>query len=44
MTTHRRLCWENKIAKDQVENYAARKNMKTEEIERWLQSLLNYDV
>lgn len=33
-----------KIAKDQVEDYAARKNMKTEEIERWLQSVLNYDV
>ena len=33
-----------KIAKDQVEDYAARKNMKTEEVERWLQSVLNYDV
>ncbi len=33
-----------KIAKDQVEDYARRKNMKTEEIERWLQSVLNYDV
>jgi 5-methyltetrahydrofolate--homocysteine methyltransferase len=33
-----------KIAKDQVEDYAQRKNMKTEEIERWLQSVLNYDV
>ena len=33
-----------KIAKDQVEDYAARKNMKVEEIERWLQSVLNYDV
>ncbi len=33
-----------KIAKDQVEDYAKRKNMKTEEIERWLQSVLNYDV
>jgi len=33
-----------KIAKDQVEDYAKRKNMKTEEVERWLQSVLNYDV
>ncbi|MDB5227099.1 MAG: methionine synthase [Bacteroidota bacterium] len=33
-----------KIAKDQVEDYAKRKNMKVEEIERWLQSVLNYDV
>jgi len=33
-----------KIAKDQVEDYAQRKNMKVEEIERWLQSVLNYDV
>jgi 5-methyltetrahydrofolate--homocysteine methyltransferase len=33
-----------KIAKDQVEDYAQRKNMKTEEVERWLQSVLNYDV
>lgn len=33
-----------KIAKDQVEDYAARKNMKVEEIERWLESVLNYDV
>ncbi|MFN8295509.1 MAG: methionine synthase [Chitinophagales bacterium] len=33
-----------KIAKDQVEDYAARKNMKVEEMERWLQSVLNYDA
>lgn len=33
-----------KIAKDQVEDYAQRKDMKTEEVERWLQSVLNYDV
>lgn len=33
-----------KIAKDQVEDYAARKNMKVEDVERWLQSVLNYDV
>jgi 5-methyltetrahydrofolate--homocysteine methyltransferase len=33
-----------KIAKDQVEDYAKRKNMKAEEIERWLQSVLNYDA
>jgi 5-methyltetrahydrofolate--homocysteine methyltransferase len=33
-----------KISKDQAEDYAKRKNMKTEEIERWLQSVLNYDV
>ncbi len=33
-----------KIAKDQVEDYAQRKNMKVEDIERWLQSVLNYDV
>lgn len=33
-----------KIAKDQLEDYAKRKNMQTEEMERWLQSVLNYDV
>lgn len=33
-----------KISKDQVEDYAKRKNMKVEEIERWLQSVLNYDI
>ena len=32
-----------KIAKDQTEDYAARKNMKTEEVERWLRSNLSYD-
>ena len=33
-----------KIAKDQLEDYAKRKNMQQEEMERWLQSVLNYDV
>ncbi|MFN8268187.1 MAG: methionine synthase [Chitinophagales bacterium] len=33
-----------KIAKDQVEDYAHRKNMKVEDMERWLESVLNYDV
>jgi 5-methyltetrahydrofolate--homocysteine methyltransferase len=33
-----------KIAKDQVEDYAKRKNMKTDDMERWLHSVLNYDV
>ena len=33
-----------KIAKDQLEDYAQRKNMPTEDMERWLQSVLNYDV
>ncbi|MFN8282712.1 MAG: methionine synthase [Chitinophagales bacterium] len=33
-----------KIAKDQLEDYAKRKNRPTEEMERWLQSVLNYDV
>ncbi|HUM50797.1 MAG TPA: methionine synthase [Chitinophagales bacterium] len=33
-----------KIAKDQLEDYAKRKNMQLEEMERWLQSVLNYDV
>ena len=32
------------IGKDQVENYAERKNMGTEEAERWLAPVLNYDV
>ncbi len=32
------------ISKDQVENYAQRKGMTTEEAERWLISVLNYDV
>ncbi len=33
-----------KIAKDQLVDYAQRKNMPTEDMERWLQSVLNYDV
>ncbi len=32
-----------KIAKDQVVDYAKRKNMELEEIERWLAPVLNYD-
>jgi 5-methyltetrahydrofolate--homocysteine methyltransferase len=32
------------IAKDQVEDYAQRKNMGVEEAERWLAPSLNYDV
>ena len=32
------------IAKDQIEDYADRKNMSVEEVERWLAPLLNYDV
>jgi len=31
------------ICKDQVEEYAARKNMPLEECERWLRSMLSYD-
>jgi 5-methyltetrahydrofolate--homocysteine methyltransferase len=31
------------IGKDQVESYAARKNMKVTEVERWLSSILGYD-
>lgn len=31
-----------KINKEQVEDYAKRKNMKTEEVERWLGSILSY--
>jgi 5-methyltetrahydrofolate--homocysteine methyltransferase len=31
-----------KIERDQVEDYAARKNMSTAEIERWLAPILNY--
>lgn len=31
-----------KISKDQVEDYAARKNMSVEEAERWLAPVLNY--
>jgi len=33
-----------KIAKDQVEDYAKRKNMPVEEVERWLRSQLDYDA
>jgi 5-methyltetrahydrofolate--homocysteine methyltransferase len=33
-----------KIAKDQVEDYAARKGMTVEETERWLSPVLNYDI
>ncbi len=32
------------ISKDQVEDYAERKNMNITEIERWLAPVLNYDV
>lgn len=32
------------ISKDQVEDYADRKNMNIQEIERWLAPVLNYDV
>jgi 5-methyltetrahydrofolate--homocysteine methyltransferase len=31
-----------KIRRDQVEDYARRKNMSTEEMERWLGSVLAY--
>ncbi|MEJ7766848.1 MAG: methionine synthase [Chitinophagaceae bacterium] len=33
-----------KIEKDQVKDYAARKNMPLEEIERWLRPILEYDA
>jgi 5-methyltetrahydrofolate--homocysteine methyltransferase len=33
-----------KIEKDQVEDYAKRKNMPLEEIERWLRPILEYDA
>ncbi len=33
-----------KIAKDQVESLAARKNLEVAEVERWLQSNLDYDA
>lgn len=33
-----------KIGKDQVEEYAVRKGMKTEEVERWLAPNLNYTI
>ncbi|HAO51782.1 MAG TPA: methionine synthase, partial [Runella sp.] len=32
-----------KIAKDQVEDYAVRKGMPLEEVEKWLSPVLNYD-
>ncbi len=32
------------VSKDQVEDYARRKEMHTEEAERWLSPVLNYDV
>ncbi len=32
------------LSKDQIESYAKRKGMNTEEAEKWLASLLNYDV
>ena len=32
------------IAKDQIEDYAERKNRSVEEMERWLAPVLNYDV
>ena len=32
------------ISRDQVEDYARRKNMRVEEAERWLAPVLNYDV
>jgi 5-methyltetrahydrofolate--homocysteine methyltransferase len=32
------------LSKDQVEDYARRKGMTTEQAERWLASVLNYDV
>ena len=33
-----------KIERDQVEDYAARKGMELDEIERWLSPVLNYDA
>jgi 5-methyltetrahydrofolate--homocysteine methyltransferase len=33
-----------KIERDQVEEYAGRKGMKIEEVERWLAPNLNYDI
>jgi 5-methyltetrahydrofolate--homocysteine methyltransferase len=32
------------ISKDQIEDYAKRKGMSVEEVEKWLGSILNYDV
>ena len=33
-----------KIAKDQVESLASRKGLSTAEMEKWLQSVLDYDI
>jgi len=33
-----------KLARDQVENYAARRGMRIEEVERWLAPVLGYDT
>ena len=32
-----------KVERDQVEDYARRKGMKVEEVERWLAPILNYE-
>lgn len=32
-----------RIERDQVESYAARKQMTVEEVERWLAPILNYE-
>ena len=34
----------DKIGKDQATDYAKRKGMKVEDVERWLSQVLNYDV
>ena len=33
-----------KVERDQVEDYAQRKGMSIEEVERWLMPILNYDT
>ena len=33
-----------KISKDQILDYAIRKNMSVEDVERWLESVINYDT
>jgi 5-methyltetrahydrofolate--homocysteine methyltransferase len=33
-----------KIERDQVEDYARRKNMPLDEVERWLRPVLEYDA
>ncbi len=33
----------NRICRDQIEDYAARKGMSVAEVEKWLQSYLTYD-